>query len=83
MNNIPIITTSQNIEGNIGSCHVVTTQYMANTFKRENMQVNSCTGEIVGSNQYVDLSFYFSIIIFVCMLFTVYFLFIKEQNDFV
>jgi len=49
-----VITTSQNIEGNIGSCAIEKTGGFIDMFHRQVYFINSCTGEIVSQNVFFD-----------------------------
>ncbi len=57
MNN-NVITTSPNIQGNIGSCQTKSiTEKTGNTFFTETYTVimtNSCSGEVVNTQSYVE-----------------------------
>ena len=54
------IISTPNITGNIGSCNIQsnTSQIGANLFVGEykTVQINSCTGEIISNNDYIDYS---------------------------
>ena len=54
MNN-NVITTSPNIEGNIGSCEIKSREFGNGTFHNQTIAVNSCTGEIVADNTYFGI----------------------------
>lgn len=48
------VISTPNIEGNIGSCEVKSTQFSHSFWKSETIAVNSCTGQIVAQNIYLD-----------------------------
>lgn len=48
------IAVSEKIEGNIGDCKVNHESYNVSLFTREVVATNSCTGEVVASNQMFD-----------------------------
>lgn len=48
------VISTPNIEGNIGSCEVKSTQFSKGFWKSETVAVNSCTGQIIADNIYVD-----------------------------
>lgn len=43
-----------NVSGNVGSCEVKSDFYKVSFFKEETVAVNSCTGEIVAQNIYLN-----------------------------
>lgn len=49
-----LIVGSPNINGNVGSCEVKSVQFEKNFFVVENIETNSCTGQIVAQNIYFD-----------------------------
>ena len=66
-----LIVGSPNLEGNIGSCEVKSTEYKKTFFSRETTAVNSCTGEIVSKTEYFSLGglwVLFWILVFVLIL---------------
>jgi hypothetical protein len=71
-----IIVGSPNIEGNIGSCEVKNVEFNKNFYTIQNMQTNSCTGEIVGSNTFFD----FALVLVLIAFFFVWKLFAKALN---
>jgi hypothetical protein len=75
-----IIIGSPNIEGNIGSCEVKSTEFNKNFYTLQNIQTNSCTGEIVGSNTFLNPAVIFSLIMFMVLVFLV-FVVIKNMYD--
>lgn len=51
----PVVVVAHNpsIEGNIGSCSVVSTDYSVTAFKETTIAVNSCDGSVIDSNTHV------------------------------
>lgn len=80
MNTTNIVSTP-NIEGNIGSCEVKTTQNTTGNqiWKKETTVIftNSCSGEIIKENVYYD----YSLIMFMGLLFIVSIIFGMVMNS--
>lgn len=51
-----IIVGGSGVEGNIGSCAVVSETYPISVLRVETVAVNSCTGDVVAQNSYIDFS---------------------------
>lgn len=52
MNNLLI--GSENIDGNIGSCSVVNTDFKVDSFTEATIQTNSCTGEVISQHEFTN-----------------------------
>jgi len=75
--NTGIITTSPNIEGNIGVCQVNTSRVSTGVLSAETYAVNSCTGEVVQRSEiFYGPMWFFATVIF----FGVVFVLSREYN---
>lgn len=54
MNTTNTLVTSPNINGNIGSCQINTTDSTVDTFHTMTIAINSCNGEIVNKNIHIE-----------------------------
>lgn len=50
----PVVVTSGDVQGNVGSCAVNTSSVQVNAFQIHTYAVNSCDGKIVGDYVYTD-----------------------------
>lgn len=48
----PIVVSSGNITGNVGSCSITSQDISVSSWTTETVAVNSCTGAIVADNTY-------------------------------
>ena len=68
--NTTALVTSPNINGNIGSCEVKTTDISIDSWNTQTIAVNSCTGQIVAQNTYFSwgiVLFAFGAFIFIAL----------------
>jgi len=59
-----VISTPE-ITGNIGSCKAENTTYDINSFYRQSITVNSCSGQVISDFKYFDWNTVISIVIIV------------------
>lgn len=70
-----LIVGSPNLTGNVGSCETKNVTFSKNFFLTENIQTNSCTGEILGKNTFFDPS---NLALFTALFVAVWWGFIKR-----
>lgn len=59
MTNTAVIPTN-NVEGNIGSCSVQTSRVWVNSITAREFATNSCTGEVISDNTFIDWGFVYA-----------------------
>ena len=72
MANTPVVMTNGNVQGNIGSCEIKTSEVSVSSFYKRSIALDSCTGQIVSDNTYYDWEYiYVPGVIIVIVLFLI------------
>ncbi len=74
-----LVASSPSIEGNIGSCSTQAVEAQTNIFERTVILTNSCSGEIIKENSYIDI---LTPLMFIIIGIVVYKLFIAKDSMF-